>query len=207
MHTFFSAALFGTVFSIVTLQSWADDAPTAETNRFFHAEKINGHWWLAAPDGGRFISKGVTTVQVAQDTIQGTDISPYLDTNKAKYGNPIALRKAAATRLLGWGFNTLGAWSDDSISEVTVGRKRLAYAPIVDLGAKFVGEKQKAAAWLHGVFPDVFDPDFERMAHQLARERCMPRAGDRWLLGWFTDNELRWGPDWRGSDELLTMFL
>jgi hypothetical protein len=26
-------------------------------------------------------------------------------------------------------------------------------------------------------------------------------------LGWFTDNELRWGPDWRGSDELLTLFL
>src|SRR5206468_2519419 len=40
-----------------------------------------------------------------------------------------------------------------------------------------------------------------------ARERCTPRATDRWLLGWFTDNELRWGPDWRGSDELLTMFL
>jgi hypothetical protein len=27
------------------------------------------------------------------------------------------------------------------------------------------------------------------------------------LLGWFTDNELRWESDWRGPDELLTMFL
>ena len=27
------------------------------------------------------------------------------------------------------------------------------------------------------------------------------------ILGWFIDNELRWGPDWRGSDELLTLFL
>ncbi len=41
-----------------------------------------------------------------------------------------------------------------------------------------------------------------------APRRCARRApGDHWLLGWFTDNELRWGPDWRGSDELLTMFL
>ena len=27
------------------------------------------------------------------------------------------------------------------------------------------------------------------------------------ILGWFIDNELRWGSDWRGSDELLTYFL
>ena len=27
------------------------------------------------------------------------------------------------------------------------------------------------------------------------------------ILGWFIDNELRWGSDWRGSDELLTLFL
>ena len=125
----------------------------------------------------------MTTVQVAQDTIQRAGKSPYLETNKAKYGNPIAWRKAAARRLIGWGFNTLGAWSDNAVSEVTVDGKRLAYAPIVDLGSKFVGEKQKGAAWLHGIFPDVFDPDFEPMAHQLARERCTPCATARWLLG------------------------
>lgn len=207
MRTLFAAALFSMIFSIATRQSRAAAAPVTKTNQFFHAEKVNGRWWLVSPDGRRFISKGVTTVQFAQDTIQRTDVSPYGETNKAKYGNPSAWRKAVATRLIGWGFNTLGAWSDDAVSEVTVDGKRLAYAPIVDLGAKFVGDKQKAAAWLQGVFPDVFDPDFERMAHQLARESCTPRAGDRWLLGWFTDNELRWGPDWRGSDELLTMFL
>jgi hypothetical protein len=207
MRTLFAVALFSILFNIAAQQSRAAVAPVAKTNQFFRAEKVNGRWWLVAPDGRRFISKGVTTVQYAQDTIQGTDVSPYLETNKAKYGNPGAWRKTAATRLIGWGFNTLGAWSDDAVAEVTVDGKRLAYAPIADLGAKFVGEKQKAAAWLQGVFPDVFDPDFERMAHQLARERCAPRAGDRWLLGWFTDNELRWGPDWRGSDELLTMFL
>ena len=188
-------------------QVLATDALTLKANQFFHAEKLNGRWWLISPDGHRFISKGVTTVQIAQDTIQGTDISPYLETNKKKYGNPTAWRKAVATRLIGWGFNTLGAWSDDAVSAVEVDNHRLAYAPIVDLGATYVSEKQKSAAWLHGIFPDVFDPEFETLAHQRARAFCAPRAGDRYLLGWFTDNELRWGPDWRGSDELLTMFL
>lgn len=35
----------------------------------------------------------------------------------------------------------------------------------------------------------------------------MRQKDDPSILGWFTDNELRWGPDWRGSDELLTLFL
>lgn len=207
MRPLITPALFAVVLNLVIQPSWAATAPSTKTHQFFRAEKVNGRWWLISPDGHRFISKGVTTVLLAPDVIQGTDKSPYLETNKAKYGNPVAWRKAVATRLVGWGFNSLGAWSDDAVSEIVVDNHRLAYAPIVDLGAKFVGEKQKGAAWLHGIFPDVFDPDFEPMAQQLARERCTPRAGDRWLLGWFTDNELRWGPDWRGADELLTMFL
>ena len=67
--------------------------------------------------------------------------------------------------------------------------------------------QKKGAAWLHGIFPGLFDPQFEAAARQLAHERCASRTDDPWLLGWFTDNELRWGPDWRGQDELLTMFL
>jgi hypothetical protein len=207
MRSFMSLAILAVVLNSMGQEGWCAETPAAKTNQFFHAEKVDGRWWLIAPDGRRFISKGVTTVQFAQDTIQGTRTSPYGDTNRAKYGSIEAWRKAVATRLIGWGFNTLGAWSDDAISEVTVDGKRLAYDPIVDLGSRFVAQKQRGAAWLHGIFPDVFDPDFEPMAHRLARERCAPRASDPWLLGWFTDNELRWGPDWRGSDELLTMFL
>ena len=41
----------------------------------------------------------------------------------------------------------------------------------------------------------------------MAENRCAARKRDPWLLGWFTDNELRWGPDWRGRDELLPLFL
>ncbi len=199
---YFVAAL-----TLAANQTRAGAAPPAQTNPFFHAVQVDGRWWLIDPDGHHFISKGVTTVQFAQDTIYGTNVSPYLETNKAKYGNPQAWRKAVAQRLIGWGFNTLGAWSDNAVAEITVGNRHLAYAPIVDLGAQFVGQKQKGDAWLHGIFPDVFDPDFETSARQRAREVCTPLAGDVRVLGWFTDNELRWGPDWRGPDELLTMFL
>jgi agarase len=185
---------------------WSADTLPMKNKGFFRAQKIAGRWWLIAPDGGRFISKGITTVQFEQDHIHGTNISPYGVTNKAKYGSREAWREAVARRLIGWGFNTLGAWSDEALSAIAVGGQHLAYAPTIDLGAGFV-EQKKGAAWLHGVFPDVFDPEFEVAAQQRARERCAGRKDDPWLLGWFTDNELRWGADWRGKDELLTMFL
>jgi agarase len=193
--------------TLVAHRTLAGGPAAATTNPFFHAAQVNDRWWLIDPDGHRFISKGVTTVLFSQDTIYGTNISPSFETNKAKYGSPEAWRKAVAQRLVGWGFNTLGAWSDSNVAKIAVGNRHLAHAPIVDLGEQFVGQKTKDQAWLHGIFPDVFDPDFEASARQRAREICTPLAGDAWVLGWFTDNELRWGPDWRGPDELLTLFL
>ena len=193
-----------TGFAFATCPGWAANTLPMKNQGFFHAQKTDGRWWLIAPDGSRFISKGVTTVQFVQDRIQGTNISPYEDTNKTKYGGQQAWREAVARRLLGWGFNTLGAWSDEGLSAIAVGDQRLAYAPTVNLGGSFVSGKD---AWLQGIFPDVFDPAFAVLARQRAMEQCAGRKNDPWLLGWFTDNELRWGPDWRGKDELLTMFL
>jgi agarase len=185
----------------------AGAAGSGGNGKFFRVAKTDGQWWLLDPQGQRFLSKGVTTVQFAQDSIKGTNTSPYGETNQAKYGSRQAWRETAARRLLGWGFNTLGAWSDEKLVEVAAGGKHLAYAPTLDLGAKFVAAKGKQQAWLQGVFPDVFDGEFEVLARKIAVEQCKPRKDDPSLLGWFTDNELRWGPDWRGTDDLLTAFL
>jgi hypothetical protein len=184
------------------------DVPYCPGGKVSHTSPIEGTWWLTNPEGQRFISRGVDTVQFAQDHIRGTNVSPYGQANQAKYGSVEAWRQAAAKRLLGWGFNTLGAWSDEGLAQIEVEGKRLAYAPTLDLGAGFVRRKaQGQDAWLHGIFPDVFDPEFEKTVQRVVARRCEPRKEDRRLLGWFTDNELRWGPDWRGRDELLTLFL
>ncbi len=41
----------------------------------------------------------------------------------------------------------------------------------------------------------------------MAERKCAPHAKDPWLLGYFTDNELRWGKDWRSQDSLLESYL
>jgi hypothetical protein len=179
--------------------------PTNAATGFFRVQSDGGIWWFIDPKGHRFISKGVTTVQYAQDNIQGTNRSPYQETNQAKYGSVANWRSAIAPRLMGWGINTLGSWSDAELAAIEVDGRYLAYSPNLNLGASFVGTPRET--WLRGAFPNVFDPAFEVFARQKAQEQCGPRKDDPRILGWFTDNELRWAADWRDKDELLTVFL
>ena len=173
---------------------------------YFRTADDDGVAWLVDPDGGRFLSKGVDNVKFDPDQVQGTGRAPYADSCRAKYGSETAWRSAVATRLAGWGFNTVGAWSDAAL--VSAGTKPLAAAPNLDLGMSFawgINDRNPGAPRLH--FPDVFDPAFAAHAAARASELCAPDADNGGILGWFIDNELRWGPDWRGPDELLALFL
>ena len=169
-------------------------AKTAATG-WFRAARAEGRWWLVDPEGHRFLSVGVNTVSFRQDTIRGTNRSPYGETTREKYGRLEAWAEAAVERLWGWGFNTLGAWCD----RATWGWG-MPYTVILHFAdAVRLGEGQ--------TFPDVFDPAYDAAVRRLARRACGPLAGDPNLIGYFTDNELRWGPDWRSPETLFEEFL
>jgi agarase len=159
----------------------------------------DGVFWLVDPDGGRFLSKGVNTVRFDQDQIGLTDRVPYADTCREKYGGQHAWRTAAANRLAGWKFNTVGCWSDEFVA--SAGALPLATAPTTALGASFRLHRPDET------FPDVFDPAFSGHVRTSASNFCEKRRNEAGLLGLFVDNELYWSPDWRGPDELLTLFL
>ena len=156
-------------------------------------------FWLVDPDGGRFLSKGVNTVRYDQDQIGSTDRVPYADTCRKKYGGLHVWRAAVADRLASWNFNTLGCWSDELVA--TAGSSRFAIAPTNELGASFKLHRRDQ------FFPDVFDPAFAAHIRERAGDHCARRCHDAGVLGTFIDNELYWSPDWRGADELLTLFL
>jgi len=173
---------------------------------FFGVGQRDAIFWLVDPDGGRFLSKGVNTVRFDQDQIQNTTRIPYAEACCKKYGSESTWRMAAAHRLASWGFNTLGSWSDEAVA--TAAPVPLAVTPNLDLGMSFAWHKNdQAGSGPKQDFPDVFDPDFETHVLRQARELCGQRSGEQCIIGWFIDNELRWGPDWRGPDELLTLFL
>src|SRR3974390_402655 len=159
---------------------------------------------LVDPDGGCFLSKGVNTVRFNQDKIRDTERIPYAENCRKKYGDEKMWRAAVAKRLAGWGFKTLGSWAGEAVA---ITATPLAVAPNLDLGMSF--------AWQHNDrnrnappqrFPDVFDPAFERHGRERAQKVCARHSGERRILGWVIDNELRWGPDGRGPAHLLPLF-
>jgi hypothetical protein len=172
---------------------------------YFRVTKRNGIFWLIDPDGGRFLSKGVNSVRFDQDRIQNSDRIPYAQACQRKYGDQDTWRGAAARRLGRWGYNTLGSWSDEAVAKA--GGAQLALTPNLDLGMSFAwAEDDAARGRARQDFPDVFDVEFDRHIRRTAQMLCGTRRDDQAIIGWFIDNELRWGPDWRGDDELLTIF-
>jgi len=181
------------------------DGATRRKGYFGVVEK-DGIFWIIDPDGGRFLSKGVNTVCFDQDRVANSQRIPYAEACMRKYGSEADWRAAAGARLADWGFNTLGAWSDERLADA--GSFGLALTPNLDLGMSFAwrtNDKFKDGPFQR--FPDVFDVDFGRYVRSQASKRCAARLNDQRILGWFIDNELRWAPDWRGSDELLSLFL
>jgi hypothetical protein len=163
---------------------------------YFRVENRGGVWWFIDPDGSPTLSVGMDTVRYEGDRIRGTRDAPYLEAVKKRYGGREAWEQETLARLRGWGFNTLGAWCDAELWP-----RGMAYTVILDIADK------AGADWLHGKPVDVYGPRFEKAAQEIAQERCAPRARDHLLLGYFSDNELRWGPDWRGKETMLDLYL
>ena len=160
------------------------------------AGRFGDRWWLIDPEGSPTLSIGVDTVRYEGDRIHGTGAAPYLEAVRRKYADREAWEQATLARLRGWGFNTIGAWSDRELWP-----RGMPYTVILDIADK------AGADWLHGRPVDVFDPRFEKAAQEIAERQCAPRAHDRHCVGYFSDNELRWGPDWRGKETMLDLYL
>jgi agarase len=160
---------------------------TGTKSGFFHTQKIDGRWWLVTPDGNVFFSKGVDNVSYR----------PEAASSPKPPANPEEWATSAARQLRGWNFNTVGAWSAPELYQ-----KGIAYTPVIDMAASVQRD-----LWLKGGVVDYFSPQFRDAVERVAARACAPHASDPWLLGYFTDNELRWGKDWRSKDSLLESYL
>jgi len=159
---------------------------------FHHPERIDGTWWWVDPEGRPFLSKGVNHVTYRGD---GTDVEGYGRTVLAKYPRRADWADDTLARLRNWGFNTIGCWSDDDLPAC-----EMPTVQTLSIGTRAGGE------WRTGVFPDVFADRFVQEADAAAARKCAPRRDDPGLLGYFTDNELRWMVDVRSDQSLLAAF-
>jgi len=175
------------------LDRWGGDARVVlEATGFFRTERLCGRWWLVTPEGHPFYSLGVNATGPRGEASQVDGRRPYEESVRALYPDMEAWADEATRRLRSWGLNTAGAWSDNGLLG-----PRMAYTPILYLAG---------SDWELGTLPDYFDPAWEASVAQRAAQV------ERWVddpnvLGYFLDNELRWGADWRGAETLLQVYL
>jgi hypothetical protein len=153
---------------------------------YFRVGLRQHQWWLVTPDGRPFYSSGVDHVSADPDTDQKTGRCPYCDAISSEYPNLAAWTTATVARLRSWGFNTIGSFSDYS---------------------RFSGQMPYTELLSMASGSDWFAPSFATNAFRVAATTVAPLAGDRNLIGWYTDSELHWGPDWRSPNLVLDDYL
>jgi hypothetical protein len=174
-------------------QQEPDALPDLEATGFFRVTRGGGRWWLVTPEGDPFYSIGINALRSRPYIDRQTGRSPYGDAIAEKYDDLDAWAEEVLRRLRAWGFNTIGSWSD-----IEHFRDDMVYTVILNMSG---------ADWLTGEVPDYFDPAFEERCARIAQEQVLPHTDDPMLLGWFLDNELRWGSDHRSPVPLLDDYL
>lgn len=194
------------------------NGPTVTQTGFFKTTQSGGKWWLADPDGKLFFSVGPDTVKLSSSNTIVTG-REYMFTWLPSAGDPLAAwngtygnqstynfvganiqRKYGAdwfarwqqttlSRLLSWGFNTIGNWSDWAF----YGNGRIPYC--VNAWSQGAYPHVDTGLGAGGALPDPFDPGFAPALHTSLKAVADVVANDPYCIGYYVDNELSWtGP-------------
>jgi hypothetical protein len=120
---------------------------------------------------------------------QGADFNFFTCNLERKFGRDYEQPwfDEAITRLLSWGFNTIGNWSDQRL----YGNGRIPYVATTGIGGPHRRISSGSDYW--GKMHDPFDPQFRQDTADAIRGLAARIKDDPWCIGWFVDNELSWG--------------
>ena len=161
-----------------------------EATGFFRVQQVRGRWALITPEGHPFFSTGVNGIHSSGTKTRDGE-KPYKDAILEIYGSVEAWAEATKGRLRTWGFNTVGAWSSfDLFPDVP-------YTIILGMSG---------SSWLEGNIPDYWSEDFLEIVEAEAMH-LEGRVDDPFMIGYFLDNEVRWGSDHRVQRTLFEDYL
>ena len=171
------------------------DGPRFKKTGFFRTERQDGRWILVDPDGRMHIDASVVHVRTGRGEAQEEAFS-------RKYADKKAWYKDAAGMILSYGFNGSAAVSDNSLNgwyNRHHRKKRCTYQVSLSLMSGYARSKGVARQLPgHTGFPAdcilVFDPGFEAYCDSVLSVGCQQYAGDPHLIGYYSDNELPFGP-------------
>jgi hypothetical protein len=160
---------------------------------YFRCEIVGNRWYIIDPEGYIFIHKGVACVSPGTSNKQKAAVTTQWGSNEAwcTYANEW---------LKSNGFNGAGAWSD--ITRIKQQNVPVVYTVIINPMSNYrnyhktlVGE-YKNAGWQGYEYNiiRVFDPLFETYMDNACKTLAQYK-NDKYLLGYFIDNELPWVND------------
>ena len=157
------------------LLSGAQSPPPARVlpaQPFFTVSEVRGKWTLMDEKGHPFYSIGLDTVRTA-DAADLSGNNEYQVVADAKYGSAGAWADAQQKRLREWGFNTIGAFSDEEL-----------FAKRGDPFMAFISTV--------GADPDFWDPAWQNKALSDVADTAGRYANNPHLIGYYLDNEISW---------------
>jgi len=146
---------------------------------FFHLEQKDDIWWFIDPDGEKFYSLGIA----------------YVLPGDFFYGNITEWAETTRTRLETWGFNTLNGEFYDLFPDMPYIYKLRFMDIIAEDG------------WSQRRMPDVFDKGWRNKVTDIINETADLLRNDSNLIGYQTDNEMKWGPNPVEDTTLLEVFM
>lgn len=173
---------------------WAD-GPRFRRTGYFRTECHEGRWVLVNPDGHLQLDASVVHIRPGSGEAQKAAFAAKFADKKDWYAK-------TADQILSYGFNGSAAFSDNADNPWYNRRhkKKFSYHVSFSLMSGF-GRAKKVTYVLpgHTGYPAgcilVFDPGFEPYCDSVLSVECAKYRKDKNLIGYFSDNELPFGPE------------
>lgn len=163
-----------TIFGSI-IKHGGSESPKVENSGYWHIESVNKISWLVSPEGNKRFVNLVNCVQPTQEPVIPNSLS-YISSDYA--GDEKIWAKKTAKRITDYGFDGAGCWSNKNLYDVDVN-----FAVELHLWSSA------------GTFTKVFSPLWLDSLKSSVREKVVPLANNKKLVGYFTDNELPWSED------------
>jgi len=155
-----------------------DDTKFSATG-FFNVSEKNGIWWFVTPEGEKFYSLGVA----------------FVEPGDFFYGNITEWAINTQDQLKSWGFNTINEESVDLFPDIPF----ILKLRFMDIAAE--------EGWTHRRIPDVFDEGWKNTISNIINETADKYRNNSNLIGYQTDNEMKWSPNPVDYDTNLEVFM
>ncbi|MDW8052156.1 MAG: beta-galactosidase [Armatimonadota bacterium] len=196
--------------------------PQLKATGYFRTEKVNGKWWLVAPNGRLFFSTGMDCVHYGDPTFitgreqmftwlprEGEPLAKHYARHSGVHSGPIKegitynFYAANLERKYGenyperWREHTirrLRSWGFNTIANWSLWEwHRNGRIPYVaTVGIWGEHKRVPSGSDYWGKMHDPYDPQFAQNARASIEPVAQRVKGDPWCLGFFVDNELSW---------------